>query len=67
MKELARIDMHEHDSKYPFSLRSPHRTRRALLPDGGVVRFLLKEEHDRQTRSISGLFEPGGGKERRTN
>ena len=62
LKELARIDMHEHASKYPFSLRSPHRTRRVVLPDGGVVRFLLKEEYDRQTRSISGLFEPMGEK-----
>ena len=64
LKELARLDMHEHASKYPFSLRSPHRTRRALLPDGGVVRFPLKEEYDRQTRSISGLFEPMSEKER---
>ena len=46
LKELARIDMHEHASKYPFSLRSPHRTRRVILPDGGVVRFPLKEEYD---------------------
>ena len=64
LKELARIDMHEHASKYPFSLRSPHRTRRVILPDGGVVRFPLKEEYDRQARSISGLFEPMGEKER---
>ena len=53
--------MHEHASKYPFSFRSPHRTRRVILPDG-VVRFPLKEEYDRQTRSISGLFEPMGEK-----
>ena len=65
LKELARIDMHEHASKYPFSLRSPLRTRRVLLPDGGVVRFPLKEEYDRQTRSISGLFEPKSEKERK--
>ena len=56
--------MHEHAFKYPFSLRSPHRTRRVILPDGGVVRFPSKEEYDRQTRSISGLFEPMGEKER---
>ena len=65
LKELARIDMHEHASKYSFSLRSPHRTRRALLPDGGVVRFPLKEEYGRQARSISGLFEPMGEKEKK--
>ena len=56
--------MHEHASKYPFSLCSPHGTRRVVLPDGGVVRFPLKEEYDRQTRSISGLFEPMGEKEK---
>ena len=41
--------------------------RRVVLPDVGVVRFPLKEEYDRQTRSISGLFEPMGEKERRIN
>ena len=56
--------MHEHACKYPFSLCSPHRTRRVILPDGGVVRFPLKEEYDHQTRSISGLFEPMGEKAR---
>ena len=65
VKELARIDMHEHAAKYPYSLRSPRRTRRVLLPDGGVVRFPLKEEYDRQARSIVGLFEPMGEKERK--
>ena len=64
LKELARIDMHEHASKYPFSLRSPHRTRRVSLPGGGVVRFPLQEEYDRQARFIFGLFEPMGEKER---
>ena len=44
LKELARIDMHEHASKYPISLlRSPHRTRRVILPDAAVFRFPLKE------------------------
>ena len=31
LKELARIDMHEHVAKYPYSLRSPHRTRRVFF------------------------------------
>ena len=64
LKELARIDMHEHASKYPFSLRSPHRTGRVLLPDGGIVRFPLKDDYVRHTRSIAGLFEPMGEKEK---
>ena len=56
--------MHEHAFKYPFSLRSPHRTRRVNRSDGGVVRFPLKEEYGRQTRFISGLCEPMGEKEK---
>ena len=36
-----------------------------MLLDGGVVRFPLKEEYDRQARSISGLFEPMGEKGRK--
>ena len=65
LEELARIDMHEHASKYPYSLRSPQRTRRVLLPDGGIARFPPMEKYNRQTRSIAGLFVPMGEKEKK--
>ena len=64
LRELARIDMHEH-APIPFSLRSPHRTRRVLLPRSGELHFPLKEKYDKQTRSMEGLFDAESDKEQK--
>ena len=65
LRAPACIEMHEHAPNFPFSLSSPHRTRRALLPRSGEPHFPLKEKYDKQTRSMEGLFDAECDKEQK--